>query len=123
MEAQLRQLGAYNDELLAQLKEEETEGAEGMEEVGVPENEPVDTPVTGTTLQPNVIEEVATILWGLRKIMGLVISLQQQYKIDRTLLSIHYGFFCTPLNQLEFFLFWKKCQELSYCNLVCKMLV
>ena len=101
--AQLRQLGAYNDELLAQLKEE-TKGSKGMEEVGLPENEPIDTIITGIILQPNVSQEIATALWGLQKIMGPMISLQHQYEIDRTLLSIHYDFFRTQQNQLEFIL-------------------
>ena len=47
-----------------------------MEEVGLPEDEPIYSTVTGTTLQLNVSQEVATALWGLRKIMGPAISLQ-----------------------------------------------
>ena len=55
--------------------------------------------------------------------MGPSLSLQQQYEIDRALLSIPYGVFHSPLDTLQFYILWKKSQELGCCNLVSEMLV
>ena len=45
--------------------------------------------------------------------MGPSLNLQQQYEIDRALLSIPYGVFHSPLDTLQFHILWKKSQELG----------